>query len=41
MEKINLWKDITKKVIDPELFSGTADRLAQQIAKEGSNKLIL
>ena len=39
MEKINLWKDITKKVIDPELFSGTADRLAQQIAKEGSNKL--
>lgn len=33
------WKDKSKKQIDPDLFSTTAEVLARKISGEGSNKL--
>lgn len=32
------WKDKDKKLIDPELFSSTAEVLAKKIYEEGNNK---
>jgi CRISPR-associated protein Csm2 len=39
MEKIVFWKDREKKLVDPELFSRTAEKLAKETAEEKrSNK---
>ena len=38
MDSIKLWKDRDKKKIDPELFSKTADKLAQKIGQEDRHK---
>jgi CRISPR-associated protein Csm2 len=39
MEKIVFWKDREKQLVDPELFSKTAEELAKETAKEKkSNK---
>jgi len=38
MDSIKLWKDHDKKKIDPELFSKTADKLAQKIGHEDRRK---
>jgi CRISPR-associated protein Csm2 len=38
MEKIQLWKDKEKKVLDPTLFSKVAEELARKFAKEGGTK---
>jgi len=35
MATITLWKDKTKELLDPALFSGTAEERAQQIGLEG------
>lgn len=36
---IKFWKDRDRKIIEPELFSANAEKLAQTIAGEGNNKL--
>lgn len=36
---VKLWKDKSKKQIDPDLFSGKAEKLAEEIFKESSSKL--
>ncbi len=38
MEKIILWKDKSKKQLDPELFSAKAEGLAKKIYQEGVNE---
>ena len=37
MEKIDLWKDREKQLVDPELFSRIAEDLAKQTAEEKSS----
>ena len=36
MEKIIFWKDREKQLIDPELFSTVADKLAEKIKNDGN-----
>jgi len=38
MEKIIFWKDRAKQIVDPELFSKTAEDLAKKIAKDNKEK---
>jgi CRISPR-associated protein Csm2 len=38
MEKITFWKDREKQLIDPELFSKTAENLAKKIAEDNKEK---
>ncbi len=35
--EIRLWKDREKGLINPELFSGTAEKLAREIADDGKD----
>lgn len=35
---VSFWKDKSKKQLDPELFSSMADKLAEEVFNEGSNK---
>ena len=35
---MDFWKDKSKKLIDPELFSAKAEKLAKQISTEGSDR---
>jgi len=35
MEKIIFWKDREKQLVDPELFSTVADKLAEKIKNDG------
>jgi CRISPR-associated protein Csm2 len=37
MEKIIFWKDREKQIVDPELFSKTAEDLAKKIAEDSIN----
>ncbi|MCD6272855.1 MAG: type III-A CRISPR-associated protein Csm2 [Deltaproteobacteria bacterium] len=37
MEKIVFWKDRAKQLVDPELFSKTAEDLAKKIAEDSIN----
>ena len=37
MEKIIFWKDREKQLIDPQLFSKTAENLAKEIAEDSRN----
>jgi len=37
MEKIVFWKDKENRVIDPELFSKTAETFAREIASDNNN----
>ena len=37
MEKIVFWKDREKQLVDPQLFSKTAEDLAKEIAKDSRN----
>lgn len=37
--EIKLWKDKNKKLVDPELFSSTAEKLAKKISEEGGGRL--
>jgi len=37
MEKIIFWKDRAKQLVDPELFSKTAEDLAKKIAEDSIN----
>lgn len=37
METIELWKDRERQIIDPELFSRTADELANEVCSEGKS----
>ncbi|MCD6184411.1 MAG: type III-A CRISPR-associated protein Csm2 [Deltaproteobacteria bacterium] len=37
MEKIIFWKDREKQLVDPQLFSKTAETLAKEIAKDSKN----
>jgi len=37
MEKIELWKDRERQIINPELFSRTADELANEVYEEGKS----
>lgn len=36
--EINFWKDEGKKQVDPELFSATAEKLAEEIAAESNDR---
>ena len=38
MEKIRLWKDRDKGIIDPELFSKRAEELSKKLAKESESQ---
>jgi len=38
MDRIELWKDRKKRIIDPELFSVTAERLARTINHDREQK---
>ena len=37
MEKIIFWKDREKQLVDPQLFSKTAETLAKEIAEDSRN----
>lgn len=38
MSSITLWKDREKKIVEPTLFSSTAETMAKELSKAGGNK---
>jgi len=39
MQEIKFWKDKAKKIVNPDLFSDTAEKIAKAVSNEATDKL--